>query len=156
MISQKKPIVILDIDQTLFNTSLFKERLSDSTTLDESEYTELLYLTEKKIFQELTIKRNIQINIFSTRKELFSNGKTFNDTTAIKRLKDYLEDYKDYHIYLVDDHPELLKEAKTFNKYITTILLQTKIANRIIAKNDFEADKVVHKLEEILPIILSN
>jgi hypothetical protein len=155
MNSLKKPVIILDIDQILFSTKLFKERLADRGALDESEYIELLYLTEKKVFQELVIKRNIPVNIFSSRKELIIKSHSY-DTAAIKRLKDYLEDYKDYQIYLVDDQPKLLKEAKKMNKDIVTILFQTKIVNGKNAKDNIGVDKVINKLKEILPIIVCN
>jgi len=156
MKSRKKPVVILDIDQTLFDTKLFKERLYDTTTLSESEYIELLYLTEKKLFQELVMKREIPINIFSVQEELRTTNHKLNDTEAAKRLKDYLEDYKDYQIYLVDDQLSLLKEAKNFSKDIITILLQTNTEKERKSKTNFEADNVIRKLEEMIQIIVSN
>lgn len=143
----KKPVIILDIDQTLFETKLFNEILANTKTLDESEYIELLYKIEKKVFQELVIKKDILISIFSSRKELLINDHSLSDTSTVKRLKDY-------QIYLVADHPILLNEAKGFNKDIVTIWLQTHV-NKISTKNNVLTDKIIHKLEEIIPIILN-
>ncbi|SRR6266568_1655139 len=154
MKSQKKPIIILSIDQTLFSTDLFK--FTYTNNLDESEYIELLYLAEKKVFQELVLKRDIPINIFSTRKDLLINDNTLSDTETTKRLKDYLEDYKDYQIYFVSDQPNTLKDAKNFNYDITTVWLQMKEVNGNTTKYDSGADNIVHKLEEIIPIIIVN
>jgi len=156
MKSQKNPVVILSIDQTLFSTDLFKERLTYTNLLDESEYIELLYLTEKRIFQELTIKRNIPINIFSARKELLVGNYSFNDTAATKQLRDYLEDYKNYQIYFIGDQLTQLIEAKIFNNDITTILLQMKDVKEKASKSKRGIDKIIHKLKEIIPIILDN
>ncbi len=151
MKSQKKPVVILDIDQTLFNTKVFKERLKNTNMLGESEYIELLYLIEKKFFQELVIKRDIPVQIFSSRKELLTKAHTFNDTEITKRLKDYLEDYKEFQIFLVDDNPSLLQQVKGFNKEIITIWLNS---NRKETSKDIQVDKIIQKLEEIFSIVV--
>jgi hypothetical protein len=152
---QKNPVVILSIDQTLFNTELFKEQLTYTNNLDDTGYIELLYLTEKKVFQELVLKRDIPINIFSTRKELLIKAHALNDTEATKRLKDYLEDYKNYQIYFVGDQCTQLTEAKKFNENIVTIWLQTKEVNGNANRYNSRIDNIVHQLEEIISIILS-
>jgi FMN phosphatase YigB (HAD superfamily) len=155
MKAHKKPIVILDIDQTLFKTKLFKEKLTTKNTLDESEYIELLYFSEKKFIQELVVKRNIMLNIFSSNKELFikNQSSASNNIGNLKRLKDCLEDYKDYQIYFVDDHLQLLKEAKKLNKEIITIWLQTKDITKEDTNDLINADKIIYKLEELISII---
>ena len=82
------------------------------------------------------------------------NDHSLSDTSTVKRLKDYLEDYKDYQIYLVDDHPTVLKEAKKINKDIVTVWLQTNV-NKTPTIDNVLTDKIIHKLEEIIPIIVN-
>ena len=134
---------------------------------DETLYIESLYEDARSVFQELVLKRNIQINIFSTGdkefqmrkisilKEMLDEDKLHIFVDKLQRLKDVLMQYKDYHIYMIDDLPTVLKEAKHFNANITTIWINRdkKIQEKNFVK-DFKVDHVIKNLEEIIPIVI--
>jgi hypothetical protein len=134
---------------------------------DETLYIESLYEDARSVFQELVMKRDIQINIFSTGDKKFQMRKIailkdmlHDDNLHIfvdklKRLKDVLQQYEEYHIYMVDDLPTVLKEAKSFDKNITTIWMnRDKKLNEQDFVTNFKADYVVKNLEEIIPLVI--
>ncbi len=226
-ISNKEPVVIFDIDFTIFNTATFRRNLYEllanqlgfsdirqftklahhveeeakeqvgyfkphvfltilqkkakkevtlaeleKTFFDESLYIESLYEDARDVFQELVMRRNIDIIIFSTGEKEFQMHKIkvlknmlqedrihiFSD--KLLRLKDVLLKYHDKHIFLVDDLPTILYEAKKLYPGITTVWVDND--KKIIEKDFFDkqetvegfhADKLIHSLGELIPII---
>lgn len=160
-----KPLTFLNILKQKATTELSLQELED-IFFDESLYIKSLYEDARSVFQELVMKRGIQINIFSTGEKKFQMKKItalkemllidnlhiFVD--KLKKLKEVLNQYNDYHIYMVDDFPTVLDEAKKFNKNITTIWVNRnkKPGDKELIET-FKIDHTVSNLEEIIPFI---
>ena len=161
-----KPSTFLELLKNETKTKISSNELED-IFYDESLYIKSLYEGAKSVFQELVIKKNIQINIFSTGEKKFQMQKitALTDMLMIdnlhiyvdklKKLKEVLQQYEDYHIYMVDDFPIVLKEAKQFNKNITTIWVNRgiRIEDEELIKS-FKVDYIIKKLEEIIPLVV--
>lgn len=163
-----KPLTFLNLLKEYTKTKLSFKELED-IFFDESLYVESLYEDARSVFQELVMKRNIQINIFSTGEKKFQMQKisSLRDMLMVdnlhifvdklKKLKDVLKEYEEYHIYMVDDYPTVLKEAKKFNKNITTIWINrdTKLEDKGFIKS-FKVDHVIKSLEDLIPLVTKN
>lgn len=228
--SEKKKVVIFDIDFTVFNTAAFRKNLYQLLAIklgynnmlqfnqlarqteqetkeqvgyfkpriflsflqkktkkkvkmqeleeiffNESLYIESLYEDSRDVFQELVIKKNIDIIIFSTGEKEFQMQKINSLHEMLKedqihifvdklvRLKEILIKYNDSTIYLVDDLPTVLSQAKKLNPDIITIWINH---DRRIHERDFfdereprkgfKTDKIISELKEIIPIVTAN
>lgn len=219
--TRKPPVIIFDIDYTVFNTKIFRRNLytllaeklgyseldqffliaqqieketkkesgyfkprrflqllkeHSHTTIpldelenvffDETLYIDSLYEDARSVFQEIVVKRDIPIIIFSTGekkfqlqkitavKEMLHEDRVHIFTNKLLQLKDVLTKYKDYQIYIVDDLPTILKEAKLFDNDITTIWINRdpSVSEKDFVDN-FSADNVIENLREIVTII---
>jgi len=120
----KKTIVLLDIDYTIFDTKTFK----DSGLTNFSLYNEVLQVLGK-------LKETVELGIFSKGNLVFQNTKL--NKTGIKdlfnkehvhvfedkeiNLNSVLEKYKDYKIFLVDDKLSILYDAKAYNPLVFSV-----------------------------------
>lgn len=163
-----KPLVFLKLIKAELKTDLSITEL-EGLFFDESLYIESLYEDARSVFQELVMKRDIPIIIFSMGEKKFQMYKLkalkemlevdhihiFAD--KFKRLKDVLREYKNYHIFMVDDLPTVLKQAKMFNKDIVTIWVNR---DKQVSEKDFvqgfKADYVIDNLVKIITIAAKN
>jgi hypothetical protein len=132
---------------------------------DESLYIESVYEEARSLFQKLVIEQDIPVNIFSTGekkfhkqkmdafKEMLQEDQTHIEIVGMKRLRDVLQNYDGYHVYLVDDLPTILKEAKGLRSDITTIWVnKDKKTEKDFVKN-FQSDYIIENLVEIATIV---
>lgn len=163
-----KPRTFIKFLKNELKTDLSIDKLED-IFFDESLYIESLYEDARSVFQELVMKRDIPIIIFSTGEKKFQMYKLsglkhmlqedqihiFVD--KLKRLKDILSEYKNYRIYMVDDLPTVLKEAKQFDKGVVTIWVNR---DRHVTEKDFvknyTSDFVISSLTEVTKIVSKN
>jgi FMN phosphatase YigB (HAD superfamily) len=227
MSPKKKPVVIFDVDFTVFDTAAFRKNLyhnlaelldyADITQFnklaketeqetkeiegyfrprvflallqrkakkgvslealanvffDEQLYIESLYEGAREVFQELVMKRDIAVVIFSKGEKEFHMHKISPLRDMLKedhihifadkivKLQEVLAKYEAYHIYLVDDFLSVLSEAKKYAKDLTTIWVNRdkKIqGNDIFATYDekisYTPDKIITDLKALLPFI---
>jgi phosphoglycolate phosphatase-like HAD superfamily hydrolase len=120
----KKTIVLLDIDYTLFDTKTFK----DSGLTNYILYDEVLQVLGR-------LRGTVELGIFSKGEIEFQNAKLnkteikdfFNkDNVHIFEDKDIninqvLEKYKDHRIFLVDDKLSILYAAKIYNPAVFSV-----------------------------------
>ena len=154
-----KPIVLFDIDYTLFDTAFFKES----------------GLSEHKIYEEVievleSLSKIARLGIFSKGKTEFQKIK-LEKTGMMKFFKDYdihifddkdanlinvLGKYKDSKLFLVDDKLEILYSAKKHMSKVFTIWVKrgpfAKIQEPI---SGFKPDAEIMNLQEIVSIINS-
>jgi FMN phosphatase YigB (HAD superfamily) len=156
----KKIVVLLDIDYTLFDTKTFKE----SALTNFSLYDEVLPVLEK-------LKDVAALGIFSKGDIEFQNIKLkqtgisdfFNqEDVHIFEDKDVnldkvIEKYKAYKIFLVDDKLSVLCQAKTHNPAIFSVWVKRgPFAERQEPIKDFYPDATIENLSSLDKIILQN
>lgn len=145
-----------------------KQSVAELTDIffDESLYVESLYENARDVFQELVMKRDIPILIFSkgakkfqllklaALKEMIKQDNIHIFVDKLKQLKEFLITYDAYQLYLVDDLPTVLKEAKAFNAEIVTIWINRDPSlKESDFVSDFRADYVIENLQEISTIV---
>lgn len=156
----KKPIVLFDIDHTLFDTEKFKASSFKTYCLYEevleilkklSKIADLGIFSQGEIgFQEAKL-RNTKIEDFFKRKHL--------NILENKELEfsDVLNKYKDYKIFLVDDHLGVLRLAKKIMPSIIAIWIKRGPHAEKQKKIDgFDPDNTILNLKELVCIIDSN
>lgn len=153
----KTKVTLIDLRKLFFNESL---------------YIESLYEDAREVFQELVMRRDIAVIIFSTGEKEFQMRKVGELQRMLKedqihifadkllRLKDILLQYQDNHIYLVDDLPTVLYEAKKIDPTILTIWInhdkqvhEKDFLDPYEEVDGFKADATVANLNEIIPLI---
>jgi FMN phosphatase YigB (HAD superfamily) len=155
----KKPIVLFDIDYTLFDTKLFKKS----------------YLTKHKIYEEVRdvlekLSKIALLGIFSEgdlefqRKKLnqteiadyFEKGNTHVVLNKLTEIRKVLQKYIDRKTFFVDDKLNILFDAKKIFPKVVTIWVK----RGIYAENQkdipgFKPDAVVANLSEVVKIVNS-
>jgi FMN phosphatase YigB (HAD superfamily) len=151
-------IVLLDIDNTLFNTEKLKE--SNLTTF---ELYDEVRDTLSKLSQIATL------GIFSQGQIAFQNKK-LQETNIhhyfeeehkhiveykIAVMNDVFHKYKNKaKVYFIDDWLEMLRVAKKTDPSVFTIWMKRgEYAQSQTAHSDFTLDAVVKNLKEVLPLI---
>lgn len=152
-----KPLVLFDIDYTLFDTAFFKE----SKLLKHKVYKEVTEVLDSLnkiailgIFSEGDIefqkKKLKETNI----EKYFAKDHTHIVLKKIDELKKVLEKYKDRQIFFVDDKLNILYDAKKLSPRVFTIWVK----RGFYAENQkpipgFKPDAEVESLSEIIEII---
>jgi phosphoglycolate phosphatase-like HAD superfamily hydrolase len=159
-LSNKKIIVLFDIDYTLFDTDAFKE----------SNLTK--FLLYREILPMLKSLADVaELGIFSKGEDTFQNTKlqqteigsffkqenvhVFEDKDV--NLKIIIEKYKDLKIYFVDDRLATLYNAKVISPSVFTIWIKRGpfARNQTISSN-FSPDATLDNLNEVSAIVLGN
>ena len=155
----KKPIVLFDIDYTLFDTALFKKS----------------YLTKHKIYEEVRdvlekLSKDAVLGIFSEgdlefqRKKLnqtaivdyFEKDNTHIVLNKLTEVRKVLQKYIDRKTFFVDDKLSILFDAKkTFPKVVTIWVKRGWYAENQKDIPGFEPDSVVENLSEVVKIVKS-
>lgn len=156
----KKPIVLFDIDYTLFDTAFFKQ----SGLSEHRIYKEVMQVLESlsKIamlgifskgeneFQKTKLKKTGMIKFFEE-----NNIHIFDDKDV--NLIGVLEKYKDSKIFLVDDKLGILYSAKKHTLQVFTIWVKrgpfAEIQKPI---KGFSPDAEIKNLSEVVGIVRQN
>ncbi len=153
----KKPVVLFDIDYTLFDTALFKKS----------------YLTRHKIYEEVRdvlekLSKNALLGIFSEgdlefqRKKLnqtgivdyFEKDNTHIVLNKLTEVRKVLQKYVDRKTFFVDDKLSILFDAKKiFPKVVAIWVKRGVYAENQIDIPGFEPDAVVENLSEVVKIV---
>lgn len=158
-LSNKKPIVLFDIDYTLFDTAFFKQN----------------GLSKHKAYEEVTqVLKNlsgfVRMGIFSKGEAQFQKTKL--EKTGVAKffkeenihifddkdinLKKIIDKYKDSEIFLVDDKLEILCSAKMYLKQVFTIWVKRgEYAENQKPISGFIPDATVTNLNAIINLILN-
>ena len=131
-------------------------------------FVECLYKEAEDVLRLLSKNKNIKIGIFSGGHDVFQRKKIeaikdFFDEEHIhvfmqkdQKLKKIINKYKGLKLYYIDDVLDFLKKAKTFNKDIVTVWIKRGRYAREQAITDFNPDKTITNLLELIPIIKEN
>lgn len=155
----KKPIVLFDIDYTLFDTRKFKDsKLQDYSiygevmgVLDElSNLADLGIFSKGEIeFQKTKLKKTGMIKFFQEH-----NIHVFDDKDA--SLIDILDKYRKSKLFLVDDKLETLYSAKKHMPQVITVWVKrgpyAQNQKEIVG---FKPDAQVENLRDVVAIINS-
>lgn len=155
-----KPVILFDIDYTLFDTDFFKE----SKLSEHKIYEEVIGVLEnlKKIavlgifskgetqFQKTKLEKTGMAKFFKEENVHIFDDKEINLTQVLGR-------YKNSKIFLVDDKLGILYAAKMYLKQVFTIWVK----RGFYAENQkkilgFSPDAEVENLSEVVRIVKSN
>lgn len=157
---QIKPVILLDIDDTLFNTALFiQSGLSNHEVYDEvmrvlkklSTFAILGIFSEGETdFQKTKLEKTEILKYFKEDDIHIYGDKNTNFLQAI-------DNYKDNKVFLVDDRLDVLNSAKRKMKKIITIWIKRgRYAENQKPISGFKPDAKVENLSEIVRIVKSN
>ncbi|OGH41391.1 MAG: hypothetical protein A3H79_04295 [Candidatus Levybacteria bacterium RIFCSPLOWO2_02_FULL_36_8b] len=155
----KKPAILFDIDYTLFDTDFFKE----SKLLKHKIYDEVIGVLE-------SLAEATTLGIFSKGETEFQKtklnktgiGKFFKENNVHifddkgANLRDILEKYKSFKLFIVDDKLEILHSAKKHMPQIFTIWVKRgPFAQNQEKIPDFNPDTEIKNLSVIPSLILN-
>lgn len=155
-----KPVILFDIDYTLFNTQEFKE----SKLQNYNIYAEVMRILNK-------LKDIASLGIFSKGETQFQKTKL--EKTGMKKffaennihifddkdanLINVLDKYKDFKLFLVDDKLNILSSAKKYLPQIITIWVKRgPYAQSQEPIEDFSPSVTIDNLSDLYNIVLSN
>lgn len=154
---KKQKLILFDIDYTLFNTDVFKEtQLKKHSVYNEVERTlnELSKIARLGIFSEGKIdlqKRKLQKTAIQ---KYFPKEQTHIVLEKGLSLKEVLNQYQNFELFLVDDKLTILGEAKNYMPSIFTIWVKRgKYAQKQKEIPGFKSDATVINLKQIIKII---
>ncbi len=159
-LSSKKPIVLFDIDYTLFDTAFFKQSglsmhkiyAEVMQTLDGLNNFATLGIFSKgeTQFQKTKLEKTGMAKFFKEENvHIFDNK----DANLIK----IIDKYKGLKIFIIDDKLEILYSAKMYMDQLFTIWVKRGwYAENQKAIPDFIPDAEVENLSEVVRIVKSN
>jgi FMN phosphatase YigB (HAD superfamily) len=128
-------------------------------------YEACIYPEVKKVFSFLS-ENNYIIGIFSTGdlehqkikieslKEYLDENHIYISPDKFKIIKDAFRVYKKHQVYLIDDYPLILEEAKKHHKNIFTIFINRKSGyDKLIIPKNFKPDATISNLSQLIDII---
>ena len=153
------PIILFDIDYTLFNVDLFKESVFKQFEIYgevEGVLIELSSLARLGIFSEggyeLQKAKLARTNI----KKYFRDEHTHIIFSKSNEIKKVLDRYKNKKIFFVDDKLTILHDAKKIMPSIFTIWVKRgKYAQGQAEIKNFKPDATITSLDQIISIVLS-
>lgn len=152
-----KPIILFDIDYTLFDTALFKksnlakfslyEEVLDTLTTLSNKFTLGIFSQGEKDFQEKKL-RETKIAAF------FSKEHIHIDPQKEGIIKEIMEKYKNTSLIFIDDKLPLLSLAKNHNSHAFTVWVKRgEYAENQQPLPDFTPDANIDNLSEIIPLL---
>jgi hypothetical protein len=155
-----KPVVLLDIDDTMFNTALFiRSGLSDNKTYEEvrqvlenlNTFATLGIFSKGEVqFQKAKLEKTDLFNFFEEKNVHIFDDKNIN-------LKQVVDKYGNSKIFLIDDRLEVLSSAKKNEKSIFVIWIKRgRYAKSQKLIPGFSPDAEVENLSEVVRIVKSN
>lgn len=158
--SSKKPVVLFDIDYTLFDTAFFKE----SKLLKHKIYEEAIKVLDSLnkiailgIFSEGDIEFQIEKLIKTDIKKYFDEIHTHIVSNKVSEIKKVFTKYAGNKIFLVDDKLSILSDLRNFMPSVFTIWVKRgPFAENQKEIPGFIPDAEVENLSEVVKIIKSN
>ncbi len=154
-------IVLLDIDNTLFNTVKLKE--SNLTTFElynevEDTLKELASVATLGILSQGQIAFQNKKLERTQIKDYFLSEHTHIVEYKLEVMKEVLEKYSGKaKVYFIDDWLDMLRGAKLADPSVVTIWMKRgEYANVQEQHSDFTPDATVENLREIIPLITHN
>lgn len=152
-----KPVVLFDIDYTLFDTAFFKE----SGLSEHKIYEEVINVLENLskiailgIFSEGNINFQIRKLKETNIEKYFDKDNTHIVLNKLDELKEIFQRYKDRKFFFVDDKLTILSDAKkAFPDVFTIWVKRGPFAKMQKPIPDFNPDAQVEGLREIISII---
>jgi hypothetical protein len=155
-----KPVVLFDIDYTLFDTRKFKDsKLKDYSIYDEINkiLTQLIKIASLGIFskgetefQKTKLEKTGMLNFFEEK-----NIHIFNDKDV--NLISVLQKYKNSKLFLVDDKLEVLHSAKKYMPQIITVWVKRgPYAETQAPIENFVPSATISNLSNLYRIVFSN
>lgn len=159
--AKQNKIVLLDIDDTMFNTALLKK--TDLTTFEmyEDVYSaleEMAQIVALGIFSQGAIafqqKKLQKTNIHN----YFTEEHTHIVEDKLAVIKEILQKYADHGtIFIVEDRLDVLQMAKKCGPNIFTIWMKRgRFAEKQRVNVDYKADATVRNLRQVVPIIATH
>ena len=154
-----KPVVLFDIDYTLFDTAFFKE----SGLLKHKIYGEVMQVLDglnevatlgifskgESEFQKTKLKKTGMAKFFKKENIHIFDDKDIN-------LIEVIDKYKDYKIFLVDDKLGILYSAKKHMPQVIAIWVKRgPYAQNQTEIIGFKPDAIVDNLSEVVKIVKS-
>lgn len=159
--AKQNKIVLLDIDDTMFNTALLKEtKLTTFRMYDDvhASLIELAQVASLGIFSQgeiaFQLKKLKETNIHN----YFNEEHTHIVADKVELVKHVLAKYKDVKtLFVVEDRLEVLELAKKCGSNIYTIWMKRgRYADNPRVPVSYKADATVKNLHEVVPIIRDN
>jgi hypothetical protein len=155
-----KPVVLFDIDYTLFDTRKFKDsKLRDYSTYGEINriLTQLndiaslgIFSKGETEFQKAKLEKTGMLKFFEEK-----NIHIFNDKDA--ELTGVLEKYKNSKLFLVDDKLGILYSAKKYMPRIITVWVKRgPYAETQVPIENFVPSATIDGLSDLYRIVFSN
>jgi FMN phosphatase YigB (HAD superfamily) len=155
-----KPVVLFDIDYTLFDTRKFKDsKLKDYSIYDEINkiLTQLTKIASLGIFskgetefQRTKLEKTGMLNFFEEKNIYIFNDKDVN-------LISVLQKYKNSKLFLVDDRLEVLHSAKKYMPQIITVWVKRgPYAETQAPIENFVPSATIGNLSNLYRIVFSN
>ena len=155
-----KPVVLFDIDYTLFDTRKFKDsKLQDYSIYGEigRTLTQLKEIADLGIFskgetefQKTKLEKTGMLNFFEEK-----NIHIFNDKDV--NLISVLQKYKNSKLFLVDDKLEILRSAKEYmSKIITVWVKRGPYAETQVPIENFVPSATIDDLSDLYRIVFSS
>lgn len=161
------PEYFLQKIQTLAKNTISLEKLEE-IFWDKVMYSGVLNAKARDVLTQLQ-ESNINLGILSTGdkkhqlakidsvKAYFPEESHHIFPNKIESIKDVLENYSDFQVYIIDDLPEVLAKAKEINSTVKTILIKTnKVHESTPAVEDFRPDYEIEDLDSVVEIVTSN
>lgn len=157
MQSLNKPIILFDIDYTLFDTAIFKKTNFTRYSLYKEVHGVLSDLSKKLILGIFSQgEENLQNSKLKETKidHFFHKDHIYIELQKEDKIKRIGDKYKNIHLYIADDKLVLLSLIKKEYPRIFTIWIK----RGVYAKNQkpipgFTPDAVMENLSGIIPII---
>jgi FMN phosphatase YigB (HAD superfamily) len=157
---KSKPVILLDIDDTMFNTALFiKSHLSESKMYEDvrqvldnlNTFATIGIFSKGEVeFQKTKLKKTDLFDFFNEKNVHIFDDKNIN-------LKQTADKYRGSKIFLIDDRLEVLYSAKKNIKEIFTIWIKRgRYAESQKPIPGFCPDSEVANLSEVVRIVKSN
>lgn len=153
----KQKIVLFDIDYTLFDTEKFKDTNLQTFRLYE-EAVDVLAKLKEKAYLGIFSEGNLDLQKTKLFRTKIHNSFTKKHTHIVmnkeQTLKEVLNKYKNYLVFLVDDKLTVLYQAKKLLPTLVTIWVKRgKYANAQEPIEGFTPDAIIRDLRELPKII---
>lgn len=157
MQSLNKPVILFDIDYTLFDTALFKKTNLTQFSIYNEVAGALSALSGKFILGIFSQgEENLQKSKLKATKidHFFQKENTHIESNKEESIKTIIEKYKNTPLIIIDDKLFILYQMKQINPVIFTIWIKRGVyAENQIPITNFMPDADVLNLKEVIPII---
>lgn len=154
---KKQKLILFDIDYTLFNTDVFKKtQLKKHSVYDEVKNVleALSNIARLGIFSEGKIGLQKSKLAKTAIQKYFPEAQTHIVLEKRANLKEVLNQYQEFELFLVDDKLTILQEAKDYSPSIFTVWVKRgKYAQNQKEIFNFKPDATITDLGQLVKII---